>query len=259
MTRRGLTLVEVLTVIGIFGVLLGLISAGVSQVMAASRGTKCRSNLRQLHLAAETYRGIESSYPAAVLYFVDGGGLRTTAWDYDHRGGGRFEPGPLWTYLGDNRVLQCPDFRGDDTFGNEPTTGYNYNTSFVGAEGRFPTVDEHGKVREGWEHCRRGIPAAAHRRTTTTALFGDGGWKMGGNKFMRAPSNTVESDLGLVCAGGQAYRHGNCTNIVCLDGHCECVETRFEGPHATEEILEDVMDYPNNGFLSEDDDRYDPR
>ena len=146
MNRRGLTLVEVLTVTSILGVLLAIVATGVSQVMAGSRSTACRSNLRQLHLAAETYRGIESSYPAAVLYFVDGGALRTTAWDYDHRGGGAIEPGPIWSYLGDARVFQCPDFRGDSTFGDEPSTGYNYNTSFVGAEGRFPTVDENGKV-----------------------------------------------------------------------------------------------------------------
>ncbi|MCH2161517.1 MAG: type II secretion system GspH family protein [Phycisphaerales bacterium] len=259
MTRRGLTLVEIVVVTSILGVLLALAASGVSQVMATGRGTTCRANLRQLHLAAETYRGIESSYPAAVLYYADGGSLRTAAWDFDHRGGGHIEPGPIWSYLGDPRVFQCPDFRGGSTFGDDPSTGYNYNTSYVGAEGRFPTIDEHGKLLEGWRHCRQGIPAAAHRRSSSTALFGDGGWKMGANKFMRAPSNAVEADLGLVCAGGQAYRHLNCTNIVCLDGHCECLESSFEGPHATDEILRDVMDYPKNGFLSEDDTRYDPR
>ena len=60
-----------------------------------------------------------------------------------------------------DRVFQCPDFRGASNFGDDPATGYNYNTTYVGAEGRFPTLDSEGRLLEGWDHCRRGVPAAA--------------------------------------------------------------------------------------------------
>ena len=235
-------------------------TTGGSRAFSIARATACRSNLRQLHTAAESYAHTESSYPAAVLYFAENGALRTAAWDFDHRGDGTIEPGPIWAYLdADSRILQCPDFRGASTFGEDPATGYNYNTSYVGAEGRFPSIDENGRVLEGWDNCRRGVPAAAHRRPSSVALFGDGGWSNGANKFMRAPSNSVEVDLGLVCAGAQAFRHHNCTNCVFLDGHSECRDVAFEGPHADQGMLNEIMDFPENGFISEDDASYDPR
>ena len=250
---------EILVVVAMFSVLLALVATGSSRTMAVARASSCRSNLRQLHTAAETYRGIEASYPAAVLYYVDQGALRTASWDFDHHGDGTIGQGPIWSYLDANpRVFQCPDFRGSSTFGADPATGYNYNTSYIGAEGRFPTIDANGTILDGWKNCRRGVPAAIHRRASTVAMFGDGGWANGANKFMRAPSNTVEVDLGLVCAGTQAFRHHDCTNCVFLDGHCECRELAHEGPHATTEMLQDIMDFPRNGFLGDDDTAYDP-
>ena len=224
-----------------------------------ARGASCRANLRQLSIAAESYRSLEGSYPAAVLYHVDAGALRTASWDFDHRGDGTIEQGPIWSYLdSDPRVFQCPDFRGPSTFGADPATGYNYNTTYVGAEGRFPTIDDEGRIHDGWNNCRKGVPAAIHRRPSNVAIFGDGGWANGANKFMRAPSCTVEPDVAMVCAGAQAFRHHNCTNCVFLDGHSECRESAFEGPHASEELLQEIMDFPRNGFLSEDDSAYDP-
>jgi hypothetical protein len=31
--------------------------------------------------------------------------------------------------------MQCPSFLGASTFGNDPATGYNYNTTYIGTEG----------------------------------------------------------------------------------------------------------------------------
>ena len=258
--RAAFTVVEMLVVLGVVVTILALVSTGLSNASAASRGTACRSNLRQLHIAAESYLATQGGYPAAILHHVIDGGVRTTTWDFEHRPDGTIVEGPIWTHLGGgDRVFQCPDFRGESTFGEDPSTGYNYNTTFVGAEGRYPTLDPDGNLLEGWAHCRRGIPAAAHRRPTTTALFGDGGWIGGANKFMRAPSNTVEVDLGLVHGGTQAFRHGGCANLVCLDGHVECEDVACCGMHGHEAFLDTITDFPRNGFLSDDDFRYDPR
>ena len=75
---------------------------------------------------------------------------------------------------------------------------------------------------------------------------------------MRAPSNQVEYDLALVYAGGQAFRHRGCCNVVHLDGHCSRYKAPFEGVHAQGWLLEEIMNFPFNGFLSETDSAYDP-
>ena len=97
--------------------------------------------------------------PAAILYLVDEGGVRTVSWDFDHRGDGTIEPGPIWAYLdGPEKVFQCPEFHGSSTFGDDPATGYNYNTTYIGAEGRYP-IPQGDRILQGWDHCRRGVPA----------------------------------------------------------------------------------------------------
>lgn len=258
-TRTGFTLVEILLVLGLIVVLVAMVTTGAGVARGLSRATNCRANLRQLHLAAETYHVTSDAYPAAILYLAEPGGVRTVSWDFDHRADGSIEPGPIWSYLdGPEKVFQCPEFHGASTFGDDPATGYNYNTTYIGAEGRYPIPTSTGML-QGWDHCRRGVPAGVHRRPSATALFGDGGWIDGANKFMRAPSNEVEVDLGLVHAGTQAYRHAGCTNICCLDGHVECREAVHEGMHATPQLLDEITGFPRNGFLSEDDAFYDPR
>ena len=250
---------EVMTVMAAIIVLVGLVATAAGVARSISRGTVCRANLRQLHLAAETYHISSGAYPAAILYLVDEGGVRTVSWDFDHRGDGTIEPGPIWVYLdGPEKVFQCPEFHGSSTFGDDPATGYNYNTTYIGAEGRYP-IPQGDRILQGWDHCRRGVPAGVHRRPASTALFGDGGWRDGANKFMRAPSNEVEIDLALVHGGTQAFRHGGCTNVCCLDGHVECRENPFEGVHANGDLLESISGFPRNGFLSDDDSAYDPR
>ena len=76
---------------------------------------------------------------------------------------------------------------------------------------------------------------------------------------MRAPSNGVEIDLTLVHGGTQAFRHAGCTNICCLDGHVETRTTPFRGVHDDDDRLRSITGFPDNGFLSDDDEAYDPR
>ena len=155
--------------------------------------------------------------------------------------------------------MQCPSFLGASTFGNDPATGYNYNTTYLGAEGRFPELGADGRWVDGWANARRGVPPSQHRRPAETAMFGDAGWVGGANKFMRAPSGNVENDLSVVYSGGQAFRHSGCCNVVHLDGHvCACTMA-CEGEHASQPLLDQLLGYPLNGFLSDDDRAYDPR
>jgi len=259
--RRAFTVVETLAVIGVIGVLLAIVLPMASSVRASARAGGCQSNLRQLGVAAANYATQNRDrYPAAILYEMTPAGLATKAWDFEQLPGGAVRASALWDFMGGGQeVQQCPEFLGDSTFGADPYTGYNYNTSYIGAEGRFPELGPGGAWLDGWKVARRGLASGQFRKTTTTALFGDGGWKGGANKFMRAPSAAVESDLPTVYGGGQAFRHGACSHAAFLDGHvagaCNCQE----GVHATPQLLADILDFPRNGFLSEDDAMYDPR
>lgn len=263
--RRGLTLVEIAVAMGLCAMLLALAVPGLSTVRAASRGARCSSNLRQMGAAALLYASNNrDAMPAAILFTMTDIGMSTQAWDVEQRADGTLRPGPIWAYTdapptspGD--ILQCPEFEGPSTFGIDPFSGYNYNTTYIGAEGRFPELGPDGRWKHGWNNARRGLPPSMHHRTDQCALFGDAGWKGGANKFMRAPSADVEQDLGIVYSGGQAFRHRGCAHVVFLDGHVRPCDRCCEGGHATPDLLEQVMGAPHNGFLSEDDAMYDPR
>lgn len=259
--HRGFTVMEALTVVGVIAVVLGITLPAISTVRASARAGKCQSNLRQLGVAATNYAlQNRDRFPAAVLFELTGTGLVTKAWDYEQLPDGTVRPGALWAFVaGAGEVQQCPDYQGPSNFGNDPHTGYNYNTTYIGAEGRFPELDANGQWRDGWKVARHGLASGQMRRTTTTALFGEGGWRGGANKFMRAPSNRVENDLQTIYAGTQAFRHQGCTHACFLDGHVSGMCTCHEGPGATAPLLEGVAGFPRNGFLSQDDSHYDPR
>lgn len=265
MTRRGLTLVEIVVTMGVIATLLALAVPGLASVQASSRAARCSSNLRQLGSASILYSANNrDGMPAAILFRMTTDGMSTVAWDTEQRADGSIRPGAIWSYTdappsAPEEIMQCPDFAGPSTFGSDPFSGYNYNTTYIGAEGRFPELGSDGRWKDGWNNARLGVPATAHHRADRCALFGDAGWKGGANKFMRAPSADVEQDLGIVYAGGQAFRHRGCTHVVYLDGHVRACERCCEGSHATEELLEQVMGTPHNGFLSDDDSMYDPR
>jgi prepilin-type processing-associated H-X9-DG protein len=177
------------------------------------------------------------------------------AWDWiTTMDGALISPGALWAFSDDpGKVQQCPGYHGETNFKGDPFTGYNYNTTHIGGEGRF-------MWSWGWNNFRPGVRYSACRWTGRVALFGDGGWAGGANKFMRAPLKSAEGEeLPEVYGGGQAFRHQMATNVAYLDGHVGSAHTPFRGDLATEALLTDAMDYPRNGFLSDDDRAYDPR
>jgi prepilin-type processing-associated H-X9-DG protein len=249
-------MIELLVVVALLGVLLGLLLPSIGQVRSAGRSARCASNLRQMAMAAAGYSAVHDVFPPALRYALRDDGLHIVAWDWETTASGMLVgPGPLWSIPGDpGSVQQCPEHAGASNFA-DPTTGYNYNTTYLGAESPFPYAPGWG---EGWERLRWGARPHACRRSASCALFGDGGIAAGvANKFMRAPMNSVEGDLSMVYAGAQAFRHGRCSNVAWVDSHVSGVCAPRKGAHATEELLRG-MGYPGNGFLSDDDSAYDP-
>lgn len=260
MRRRGLTLVEVTVAIGVTSLLVALSVGGLRAAGDRARSERCRGNLRQIALATHAYAASNCGHlPPAILYFQRAGALRTVAWDFEQQSG-TVKPGSIWKFTDQpQEVQQCPACLSASTFGADPFTGYHYNTTYLGAEGMLPAAGEDGAVLDGWRRLRAGVGPGQWRRTDSVAVFADGGWRGGANKFMRAPSGRVEGDLGLVYAGGSAFRHDGGCNVAWLDGHVQGASDPFEGERATPSLLRSVMDWPRNGFLSADDTAYDPR
>jgi prepilin-type N-terminal cleavage/methylation domain-containing protein/prepilin-type processing-associated H-X9-DG protein len=253
MKRYGFTITELLMVIAAISLLIGLLAPALSSVGAASRASHCQSNLRQLAVAAQRYTTIYDANPAALRFESNNGVLHRIAWDWITTISNQYVgPGPLWAMTDHpGQVHQCPDCHESATYSGDPFTGYNYNTSFIGAEASFGQL--------GWNGIRKGVPLHQCRRASQCAMFGDGGWKSGANKFMRAPMNQEGFLLSTIYAGGQAFRHDARAQIAFIDGHIAATNKPFQGALATPNLLSQTMSFPNNGFLSQEDQAYDPR
>jgi prepilin-type processing-associated H-X9-DG protein len=92
------------------------------------------------------------------------------------------------------------------------------------------------------------------RRPEKCALFGDGQWGGGANKFMRSPyGGKNDENFSGRYAGTQGYRHLGKTNVAWCDGSVRSVEECFTEAHAGESAY--IAE--GTGFLSPDNSAYD--
>jgi prepilin-type processing-associated H-X9-DG protein len=228
--------VELLVVIGIIVILIGLLLPTVTAAREQSKSVQCLSNLRQLGIAAHAYLVANGgAYPLAYY--------KTENWDFSLIGG-KVVPGLLWGSGGrgntDARIQQCPSFDGKSNTSGDPYTGYNYNTSYIGGE-QVGTI------------VRPSAKANQVRQPARTAMFGDGQWASGADKYMRAPFYAPGEPHVSRGAGTQGFRHRGRTNVCFCDGHAESLGERF----VKKEPGDSSVIGTGTGFLSVDNSLYD--
>ncbi len=239
----GFTLVELLVVIGVIALLIGLLMPALTAARQAGQSVQCLSNLRQMATAAHAYAVANRGFlPPAMYAGNDGVNLYAYGWDYTiitdlASYQVSIQPGLLWSGQTNLKIQQCPVFEGSAMAANNPYTGYNYNTSYIGR----------GLYAGG---ARFDPPArlVQVRRPAETALFGDGEYASGANKYMRspAPSPFPSDNITGRTAGTQGFRHRGRTNIAFADGHAESLGQAFGAGVA-----------PGTGFISADNALYD--
>ncbi|MCH2134886.1 MAG: type II secretion system GspH family protein [Phycisphaerales bacterium] len=270
----GFTLLEVLVVIAVIALLLGILVPVIADVQSSTRCVQGQTNLRTMSFAARNWAmEHDGQFPPALLIGTDAdstsGDVRCWDWWTRTDNATFLEPGLLWTYTSHpDRVLQCPAYDGTGNWsGPAHPTGYNYNVTFVAAMTPMQgepglgswdlLLDKPALIGADGESGGTDIAIAQCRRAGQVALFGEGGYRNGANKFMRSPLHELE----LAYAGGQAFRHRGATNVACIDGSVHRRRQAWQGELHDQlpDAVTAFLDHPNNGFLSNDDSAYDPR
>lgn len=235
----GFTLIELLVVVSIIALLIGIMLPALGQARDASHSAICLSQQRQMTIAAESYTANHHGlFPPAYGYGFEGTTTFHFAWDLTtvKRPGQPDEviPGVLWQDGGVTQIQQCPAYDGPANWLLDPYTGYNYNTSFIG-RGHFEAIPRPARRDE-------------LRQPSRTALFGDGQYSGGANKFMRAPfPNPADETFSGRWAGTQGFRHQNRTLVAFADGHVRSHADRF-----TDNSDDPTMVAEGTGFLGPD-------
>jgi prepilin-type N-terminal cleavage/methylation domain-containing protein/prepilin-type processing-associated H-X9-DG protein len=253
---RAFTLIEVLVVVAIIALLVSILLPSLATARTLMKSTVCLSQLRQMAIAAQAYTtSFSASYPPSQHRVTVTGPTTSmltidNVWDFTvitdmTTGQTVVRPGLLWQGKTLLAIQQCPSFSGEANWADNPYTGYNYNTSYVG-------TFQLGK--------KKIMPARQDRirRPARCAVFGDGEYSGNANKFMRSPwgseygARDTGATAGIRAAGTQGYRHQKKTNVSFADGHAESLSKRFTNTY--ELTQPDIAE--NCGFLSADNSMY---
>jgi len=87
-SRRGFTLIEILLVVAIIGMLVALVGVAVPKYLESSRKDACKTQIRMLETALESYNMKNGKYPATldeVREFLRGNELPETPWHGEYQ------------------------------------------------------------------------------------------------------------------------------------------------------------------------------
>jgi len=273
MREKAFTLIELLVVIAIISLLMAIMLPALAKVRQEGQGVMCLNNLRQMAIASQAYgQSYDDSYPVAQYRQKIGTTRYEYGWDFTTitnltTAERKVVPGLLWQGRTTAQVQQCPSFVGESNTTSDPYTGYNYNTSYIGhGGGERVGAGYTGDIRSvagapDWYMVVMPAKISSVRRPADCALFGDGQYRGGANKYMRAPWVWAgDTDTSLKAAGTQGYRHGGNTNVAWCDGHVGStreLHTQTVGEAQAEIASHNETAGVKIGFLSPDNSAYD--
>jgi prepilin-type processing-associated H-X9-DG protein len=229
----GFSLWELLCVVFIVSLMFAVLIPSFQQVRDEAWKVCCLNNLREMVFAAHQY-AYQNGERLPPAYVRDYTAKTTVTWESF-----------LWGTNFQERVQQCPVFKGSAMWKGDIFTGYNYNSSYLGGTTlirkgfRLPNSTESAKLFD-------------IKNPAECAVFGDGEYESGANKFMRSPfAGDLDADASLALGGTQGFRHRGCTNVGFADGHCESLKKRYTTTEAYGTPAKGC------GFLSEDNRLYD--
>jgi len=224
-TKTAFTLVELLVVISIIALLLSILMPVLSRSRKQAQTVVCLSQLKQMVLAAYIYaENNKNYYPLAYDRKVVDGIGKMDCWDF--MDSDPVKPGILWQGQGFEKIQQCPSFKGASNMTAGRYSGYNYNSSYIGG---FAITFISGNTIIN-QSGQPSVSVLRIRRPAACALFGDGQFSGGANKFMRSPfAGPVDEILGFgdSWTGAQGYRHLAKTNIGWADGSVSSLKKCF--------------------------------
>ena len=252
MGKKAFTLVELLVVIAIIAMLMAILMPSLAKARRQAKQIYCLNNLRQLAIAATNYTiSNDGYYPISRYTETIGAVGYEYCWDFSRvseAGQSKIVPGILWQGEKIEKVQSCPSYKGSDNWWSVPFTGYNYNTSYIG-HGPGQSIETPAKVT----HVKRPV---------SCALFGDGQYAGGANKFMRSPLIWKGDDeFNIRVSGTQGFRHNEMTNVAWCDGHADSQKQLYTQsyPNVSSQ-LEKYNRITKNckiGFISSDNRLYD--
>ena len=250
--RAAFTLVELMTVVGIIGTLLTITLPSLWAAREIAKSALCLANLRGMNTALGLYTtSNDGHYPLAYHSERIGRVRYSYAWDFTNvkdwnTREEEVTPGLLWQGQGTSQIHQCPSFDGSSNWQDDPYTGYNYNTSFLGYNERPRDPGEPPETVTIYDVLD----------PSRTAVFGDGEYEGGANKFMRSPLRQPPWDTFVGrSAGTQGYRHLHKTNVAWADGRAGSWAQKHNQTHPDEAAR--VPDDAPYGYLSADNSLYD--
>jgi prepilin-type processing-associated H-X9-DG protein len=231
--RVGLTLVELLVVLGIIGVLVSLLLPAVQHARSAARRAQCQSNLHQLGIALFSYTQTWNGHliPVSTYDWMDpkseqrywfGLVLDPPSTPAEQRRIDRTK-GFLWPYLGkESGLVLCPELRPTEVHlrFQGATSGYAYNYAYLG-----PGIMRHWRTGQLLAPVTFRLDQVRH--TGRTVVFADSArirwWPPEAsssqplaeeNFFLEPPSSRYPT---------VHFRHDELANFLFLDGHVESV------------------------------------
>lgn len=139
-TANGFTLIEMLVVIGIIALLTSILVPALAVSKNLAKMTLCKSNLRQLTIANQSYANDHHGYSVPGALDIDTKNLhRWYGTRLSNNEPFETDKGPLAPYL-DHVTLQCPqkvpyvDFPPSSELYEDGNGGYGYNFVYIGSK-----------------------------------------------------------------------------------------------------------------------------